>query len=156
MPNHIEIEVDDLSDGRLIALLEDHRENMLKHSPVDSVHALDVNALHHPDMIFWRATVDGHLGACTGLKRLDDHSAEIKSMKTSVAFVRQGLAKALLDNLIEYAIATGYRNLYLETGSMDVFIPARCLYAKLGFEECRPFADYKPDPHSVFMRLSLI
>ena len=63
MSNHIEIDVDDLSDGRLIALLEDHRKEMLQHSPAESVHALDVDALRKPDMIFWRATIDGNLGA---------------------------------------------------------------------------------------------
>ena len=39
----------------------------------------------------------------------------------------------------------------LETGAADFFLPARKLYEKFGFDYCQPFADYKPDPYSVFM-----
>jgi putative acetyltransferase len=45
----------------------------------------------------------------------------------------------------------GLSRLYLETGSFEFFEPARRLYLKHGFELCGPFADYKPDPNSVFM-----
>ena len=45
--------------------------------------------------------------------------------------------------------------LSLETGSWDYFRPARALYARHGFVECLPFADYAPDPNSVFMSLEL-
>jgi putative acetyltransferase len=31
------------------------------------------------------------------------------------------------------------------------FDPARRLYARFGFAECGPFADYAEDPYSVFM-----
>lgn len=156
MTDKIKIEADDLTDGQLVKLLEAHRQDMLRHSPASSVHALDVDALHHPSMCFWRATINGQFAACAGLKQLDSDTAEIKSMKTMPSFTRRGLAKALLENLIVYADAQGYRDLYLETGSMDVFVPARSLYSSMGFYECGPFADYGPDPHSVFMRLNLI
>jgi putative acetyltransferase len=48
-----------------------------------------------------------------------------------------------------------FTRLSLETGSADFFLPARRLYAKFGFEVCEPFADYRPDPHSVFMTRTL-
>ncbi|MEY2927551.1 MAG: hypothetical protein RL367_2028 [Pseudomonadota bacterium] len=41
--------------------------------------------------------------------------------------------------------------LSLETGSMDVFIPARALYARNGFTLCPPFGDYWDDPMSLCM-----
>ncbi len=43
------------------------------------------------------------------------------------------------------------RPLYLETGAMDFFLPARTLYQSAGFDYCRPFADYQEDPNSMFM-----
>ena len=49
----------------------------------------------------------------------------------------------------------GISRLSLETGSWDYFIPARALYSSHGFVECPPFADYVPDPNSVFMSLEL-
>lgn len=48
-----------------------------------------------------------------------------------------------------------YTRLSLETGSMEAFAPARALYSSFGFELCDPFADYVPDPNSVFMTRAL-
>ncbi|GAL13558.1 histone acetyltransferase HPA2 [Vibrio astriarenae] len=40
----MEIKVDDLQDGAVIALLEEHLQDMYAVSPPESVHALDVSA----------------------------------------------------------------------------------------------------------------
>ena len=48
-----------------------------------------------------------------------------------------------------------YKRLNLETGTGEAFRPALRLYESLGFRYCGPFADYKLDPHSVFMALEL-
>jgi putative acetyltransferase len=45
----------------------------------------------------------------------------------------------------------GITRLSLETGAAEFFLPARRLYEKFGFGYCEPFADYQPDPNSVFM-----
>jgi putative acetyltransferase len=34
---------------------------------------------------------------------------------------------------------------------MEAFAPARALYSSFAFEFCEPFANYVPDPNSVFM-----
>ena len=49
----------------------------------------------------------------------------------------------------------GFTRLSLETGSAGFFAPARRLYEKFGFEYCGPFADYRPDPNSVFLTRTL-
>ena len=43
----------------------------------------------------------------------------------------------------------------VETGSADVFTPARGLYTRFGFKFCAPFAEYVEDPFCVFMSLEL-
>ena len=53
------------------------------------------------------------------------------------------------------ARARGYRRLSLETGTTEHFRPARTLYEKFGFTYCEPFADYRPDPLSVFLTRTL-
>ncbi len=155
MQKPLKIELDDLSDGNIIRLLASHRQDMLTHSPAESVHALDSSELFAPELSFWRASIDDTFAACAGLKQLDADSGEVKSMKTVKNFTRLGLAKALLQHVIYEARARDYCCLYLETGTMDAFIPARNLYQQMGFEVCQPFADYTPDPNSVCMRLAL-
>jgi putative acetyltransferase len=61
----------------------------------------------------------------------------------------------MLRHIVAAAHAAGMMRLSLETGSGDYFAPARALYRRHGFVECAPFADYRLDPNSVFMTLSL-
>ena len=49
----------------------------------------------------------------------------------------------------------GLKRLSLETGSGAAFEPAIALYRRYGFDDCAPFADYKPDPFSRFMTRAL-
>jgi len=160
MKPKIAIRQDNLSDGNIVRLLQSHRLEMLKHSPPGSVHALDVDQLKSPDIMFWSAfidTVDDPVFAgCGALKKLGDGHGELKSMKTELAQLRKGVARSLLEHIINQARRQGYSRLSLETGTQEVFIPARKLYTGFGFEICQPFAEYKVDPYSVCMTLELL
>ena len=76
-------------------------------------------------------------------------------MRTPLSLRRRGAGRAVLAHLIEEARRRGYKRLSLETGSMEAFQPAWRLYESFGFTYCGPFAEYKPDPNSVFMSLLL-
>jgi putative acetyltransferase len=76
-------------------------------------------------------------------------------MRTPQSLRRRGAGRAVLAHIIEEARRRGYQRLSLETGSMQAFRPAWCLYESFGFTHCTAFADYKPDPYSVFMTLKL-
>ena len=137
-------------------LLQAHLDEMHLHSPPESVHALDLEALRRPEIAFWTAWDEaGELLGCVALKRLDEVHGEVKSMRTAAAHMRKGVATRLMRHLLQEARQRGYRRLSLETGSPAAFDPARRLYRRFGFVECGPFADYKPDPNSVFMALDL-
>lgn len=150
-----EIKRDDLTGSEIAALIGEHLQSMFLHSPPESVHALDLDKLKGPDVTFWSVWSQGELAGCGALKELDNGHAEIKSMKTSSDFLRKGVARSMMQYLIEEAQRRGYRRLSLETGSMEVFDPARRLYEAFGFTYCDPFADYTEDPNSVFMTLEL-
>jgi len=124
---------------------------MLIHSPPTSVHALDLSALAKPGITFWSVWQDDKLAGCGALKEIDKLHGEIKSMRTSKDFLRQGVAKLLLEHIISQACSRGYQQISLETGTMEAFKPAQKLYQQLGFEVCLPFADYQEDPYSTFM-----
>ncbi|WP_057830055.1 GNAT family N-acetyltransferase [Colwellia sp. TT2012] len=147
----MEIHIGELTHPAVITLLAEHHQDMLLHSPPESVHALDLSALSHADISFWSVWKDNELAGCGALKELDRFHGEIKSMRTSKNFLRQGVAKLLLTHMIDQASTRGYHILSLETGSMAVFLPAQKLYQQLGFATCPPFADYQADPYSTFM-----
>jgi putative acetyltransferase len=128
---------------------------MFLHSPPESVHALDLEALRRPEITFWTAWQAGELLGCGALKALDAAHGEIKSMRTAKRHLRKGVAAALMRHILREARERGYRRLSLETGSPDAFLPARAMYERFGFEECGPFGDYVEDPYSVFMTIAL-
>jgi putative acetyltransferase len=98
---------------------------------------------------------DGALVAVGALKRLSPDHGEVKSMHTAERVRRRGAGGAMLCHIVETARASGFSRLSLETGSWEYFRPARALYRNHGFVDCPPFADYRPDPNSVFMSLDL-
>jgi putative acetyltransferase len=145
------IRLDDLSQPEVHALLDEHLAEMRRLSPPESVHALDLGALRRPEISFWTLWSGSDLLGCGALKQLDASHAEIKSMRTATAHRRRGVARTMLEHLVQEARQRSYARLSLETGAEDAFAPARALYASFGFTYCAPFADYTNDPNSVFM-----
>jgi putative acetyltransferase len=124
-------------------------------SPPESVHALDVSRLKAPEITFWSVRDAGILLGCGALKELSPLHGEVKSMRTPATLRRRGAGRAVLSHILQEARARGYTRLSLETGAAEAFLPAQKLYQSVGFTYCGPFADYKPDPNSVFMTLEL-
>jgi putative acetyltransferase len=147
----MDIRLDDLSGSEVRELLEEHLRSMYELSPPESVHALDLEELRQPDVTFWTIWSDGGLLGCGALKELTPQHGEIKSMRTSSAHRRQGVARTMLRHIIDEALRRRYRRLSLETGAMEAFAPAQQLYESFGFTYCPPFGDYVEDPNSVFM-----
>ncbi len=147
----MQIRIDALESPVVHALLREHLEALAPTAPAESRHALDLSGLRRPDVSFWCMWDGPALAGFGALKQLTDAHAEIKSMRTARAYLRQGVARAMLRHLVDEAAARGYARISLETGSMAFFEPARRLYASFGFVPCPPFGDYRPDPNSVFM-----
>ena len=151
----MEIKVDDLKGIEVAKLINEHLQGMTQHSPPESIHALNLDRLKKPEITFWSVWDKGELVGCGALKELDDQHGEVKSMRTSSAHLRKGVARKMIQHIIDEANRRGYKRLSLETGSMEAFEPAQKLYASFGFQYCKPFAEYIEDPNSVFMTLEL-
>ncbi|GGW61302.1 GNAT family N-acetyltransferase [Alishewanella tabrizica] len=147
----MQIILDPLTSPAVMALLEGHLADMYATSPPESVHALDIAKLKAPDIRFWTAWDEGELLGCVALKLHSATLGEIKSMRTAPAARGKGFGRVLLQHLEQEAKQLGITELYLETGSMDFFLPARRLYESAGFVHCGPFADYTEDPLSTYM-----
>ena len=147
----MKIKIDDLTGAAVTELLSDHLQDMASHSPPESTHALDIDELRKPSVTFWSLWEGAELAGCGALKELDSQHAEIKSMRTASNYLRMGVARQLLEHILDEAKQRSYCRLSLETGSMSAFEPARKLYVAYGFTVCEPFADYVEDSNSVFM-----
>lgn len=65
---------------------------MALHSPAESMHALDIEALRQPEITFWTAWSGAGLLGCGALKDLGARHGEIKSMRTVAPHLRKGIA----------------------------------------------------------------
>jgi len=151
----LDVAIEDPVQENIVALLETHLDLMRSISPPESVHALDVERLREANVTFWTIRQNGELAGCGALKEIAPDHGEIKSMHVREAARGQGVARKLVETILETAQSKRYQRLSLETGSTQHFQPARNLYAAFGFQECGPFADYRSDPHSIFMTLEL-
>jgi putative acetyltransferase len=151
----LEVVADDRFGPEVVALLSEHLAAMRDYSPACSVHALDLDRLRDPAVTFWSAWLGDDLAGCGALQELDPTHGEVKSMRTAPAHLRQGVAAAVLDQLLIAAQERGYERVSLETGSGPAFDPAHALYVRHGFVPCGPFADYADDPFSRFFTLEL-
>lgn len=151
----LHIAIDDLQSAEVQALIGEHLAGMHSHSPPGHVNALAVQSLQAPDVTFWVARVDGQLAGCGAMKQLNDTEAEVKSMRTRAAFLRKGVAQALLDEIVRTARQRGCQRLLLETGTGDAFEPAHALYQRNGFAWREAFGEYTATPFNVFMSKTL-
>ncbi|MCR2799575.1 GNAT family N-acetyltransferase [Microbacterium sp. zg-Y818] len=151
----LQIRVDDLTGEATCALIAAHLDAMHAQTPAESVHALGVEQLRHPDITVWSAWDSDDLAGVGALQRRDAAHGEIKSMRVAPTHLRRGVARALLRHIMAEARAMGLVRLQLETGSGADFAAARALYLGEGFTPCGPFADYTDDPLSTYFAQDL-
>jgi len=151
----ISIATEDPRTPDIVDLLESHLALMRRISPPGHVHALDLDALVGPSITFLAARQGEALLGVGAMKSLDPRRAEIKSMHTAPAARGHGVARRLVQHVIELATARGVGWLGLETGRQPEFEPARALYRSFGFDECEPFDSYTPNPYSTCMALDV-
>lgn len=150
----IRIELDDPRRDHSVYLLKRHLD-FTASVPPGIRHALDVDGLAIPAISFWTVWDGDTPVACAAIKELSSQAGEVKSMHVIEERRGQGIADRIMSHLIAVARKRSYVSLSLETGSTDGYIPARSMYARYGFVECPPFADYGEDPMSTYMTLLL-
>jgi len=132
-------------------LLIKHFIELRAASPEGSAHVLDINGLKHSSIKFWSLWNNKMLTGCGALKFLDNNHGEFKSIRVHDTFRKKGYGVEVIDHLINEAIKLNVKQLSIETGAGDFFMPARKLFKNCGFEPCEPFAHYKEDVNSIYL-----
>ena len=149
------IHVADFDDSQVRELLRLHLKGMHASSPPGSVYALDLSGLAVPEVTLWTAWAGDAVAGMAALKDIGDRRGELKSMRTHPAFLRRGVAAALLEHVISDARSRDMVRLSLETGSGPPFAAALALYERRGFRYGEPFGGYLPTEFNQFMHLDL-
>ena len=89
---------------------------------------------------------------CTGIRKLDDDTAELKRMFVQPHFRGHGVAKKMLDKAIGIAGKLGYKRVRLDT--IPGMTEAQKLYFSNGFYEIAPYR-YNPVEGALFMEKKL-
>ncbi|MFK7956295.1 MAG: GNAT family N-acetyltransferase [Lysobacterales bacterium] len=147
--------IDNLDSPGIQSFIAEHVAEMHRHSPPEQAYALDFDRLKVPEITFWSARINGQLCGCGALKALGKGRGEIKSMRTAAAFVRCGVAQAVLDEITHAARQRGYSALVLETGTGAAFDAAHGFYQRNGFAPCEAFGDYESTEFNRFLAKTL-
>ena len=153
--SELEITRVDPLDGPVRALVERHLTFGRSFTPPEDAHALEVDELRDPAIVLFAARDGEEVLGVGAIKEIDHGHGELKTMHTAEAARGRGVGRAMLRHLLAEARRRGYRQVSLETGSMDAFAPARALYEGAGFAPCAPFADYRQGCHSVYLTIAL-
>ena len=132
-------------------LLIKHFIELRAASPEGSAHVLDIDGLKHSSIKFWSLWNGKMLTGCGALKFLDNNHGEFKSIRVHDNFRRKGYGIEVINHLISEAKKLNVKQLSIETGAGDFFIPARKLFKICGFKPCKPFAHYKEDINSIYL-----
>ena len=149
------IRADDLTGAAIQSLIVTHLAGMRASSPPGSVFALDLSGLQGQDITTYTAWRGKRLAGMGALRRIDSRVGEVKSMRTHADFLRQGVAQALLEHILQEARALGLHRISLETGRGPAFEPALSLYRNRGFRPGEAFGDYAPSAFNQFLHLEL-
>ena len=138
----IQISIEESLGDELTQVLQAHWLFCTASTPIEHVYALEPSKLFTPDITVFGARVNGELVGVGALRKLDPSHAELKSMHTLANSRGNGIGKAIVAHIEEFAKQHGVKRISLETGAKEPFKPARELYISLGYQECAAFGDY--------------
>lgn len=146
---------DDPARDDILQLVQLHRDWSLQQTPPEFSFSVEPHAVSGSGITLFSArSADGVLLGIGGLKELDVDHGEIKTMHTCAPARGRGVARAVLEALLDEARGRGYTRVSLETGTTEAFGPARTLYESVGFHRSAPFADYANTEHNQCMTLT--
>jgi len=138
------------------AMIRAHAAGLPDHTGADSVLA-DADRLPGsyapPRGRLYLATLDGRPVGCVALQPLDEVTGEVKRMFVLATARRRGVARGLMERLLEDARALGYHRLRL--GTLDEMVAAQELYRSLGFVGIPPYRQGKDEVDTVFFECDL-
>ena len=132
----VAIELANAPTAEIVGLLDELNKALSGYAD-DQRHALSIDQLFQPGVLFFLARLAGEAVGCGGVAFFDDY-AEVKRMYSKPSVRGQGVARALLKRLEDEARGAGQKILRLETGIHQH--EALRFYEKSGFERCDAFA----------------
>lgn len=105
-----------------------------------------------PDGRLYLAFLGDEAVGCVALRKLDDSSCEMKRLYVKTGYRGKRIGKALVEQVIEAARQTGYRQMCLDT--FQFMEDAIKIYRQYGFYEIERYND-NPATTAVFMQLDL-
>ena len=109
-------------------LLIKHFIELRAASPEGSAHVLDIDGLKHSSIKFWSLWNGKMLTGCGALKFLENNHGEFKSIRVHDNYRKKGYGIKVINHLISEAKKLNVKQLSIETGAGDFFIPARKLF----------------------------
>ena len=116
---------------------------------MQAAHNEPLDSLAPPLGWFLVARLGGEAIGCAGLRRIGEHTGELKRMWISPAARGRGVARALLDHIEDLARSAGFSEIKLDTNK--ALVEAHTLYRAVGYQEIGAYND-NPCAHLWFAK----
>lgn len=133
-------------------LMNQLNRHHLSHCLLEVCHLTTAEEIANSDHLMIGAFSDEQLCGMGAVKFMADYG-EITRMFVVDEFRGNGIAKRILDCLVESAVERKLQSVKLETSLK--FTRAVRLYQSYGFAPCAPFGDYVNAPHNTYMEKKL-
>jgi putative acetyltransferase len=100
-------------------------------------------------LLVWKA---GEVVGCVALRKVDQHTCEMKRLNIRPAARGEGLGRLLVESILAEARAAGYSRICLDV--LPEFVAAQGIYESLGFRSA-PSITVNPVPGTKFLGLDL-
>lgn len=136
-------------------LIQLSRRYMAELYPPESIYQEDPQRLLATDTFFIGAYLERKLLGIGAVKNIDASPAygEIKNLFVDPRQRGQGASRLIMNALEQSLVDSNIMLCRLETGLGQA--ESIGLYQSLGYQQCPPYGDYKPDPLSYFMEKEL-
>jgi len=104
-------------------------------------------------LILIKESLTGKYVGCTGIRKIEDRTSELKRMYIQSDHRHKGLGEQLLNHSINLARDLGYERIRLDT--VEKMVSAIKLYRAKGFKEIDSYT-YNPRADVIFFELELI
>ena len=137
------------------ALIQLSHQYQAERYPPESIHQEDPQLLLAKNTYFIGAYIQQTLLGIGAVKIFDASPGygEIKNLFVDPNHRGQGASRVIMRALEQSLIDSNIRLCCLETGPSQP--ESIGLYTSLGYHQCPPYGNYKPDPLSVFMQKEL-
>ena len=152
----IYIKSEDSSNEDIIKILQKYSDFCTLSNFSQTLYLLDSLELTTPETVVFAARVEEKIVGVSEIRLLSETHIELKSIYILEEFRRKGVARGIIEHIVNLGRDAGYTKITVETGRDSAFDSAREFFKFFNFDECKDHENHVVNEDSICMTRSLL